>query len=115
MRRALVVGLCAGLTAASVKAAGPVCTQTDEGQLRCTIERAADCDALNDYPYARSLFCPAAFAAVQEMVSRLSTTLGAGPARGFFRYFQTPASDPQAPPDEFAQSTVACNLTPYPP
>lgn len=85
-----------------------VCTPAGDGKLRCAIETLPDCSAIRDYPYARNLFCPAAFSAAQTMVSALADTFGATrPARGFFYYYQTLA-DPEAPPDEQAQTTVAC-------
>ena len=94
--------------------AAPVCERTDEGQLRCTIRTLGDCQAIEDYPYARNLFCPAAFAAAQAMVAEVAKTLGMqAPAGGVFHYFQTLA-DPLAPPDDQAQTTVACMDTPAP-
>jgi hypothetical protein len=109
MAAALVV---AGQTAAL--AAGPVCVPTGEGQLRCAIDTIADCRAIRHYPYARNLFCPAAFAAARTMVTRLAGTLGvAAPTRGFFHYYQTLA-DPRRPGDEPAQTTIPCLDTPAP-
>ena len=56
-------------------AADPVCVPMGDGTLRCTIARVSDCNAIRDYPYARNLFCPAAFSAAREMVSLLEQTL----------------------------------------
>jgi hypothetical protein len=90
------------------------CTSTGDGALRCAIENASDCEAVRDYPYARNLFCPAAFSAARTMVDGLADSLGAtAPTKGFFSYYQTPA-DPTAPPDDRAQTTVACLDTPAP-
>ena len=47
-------------------AAGPACTPIADGQLRCAIAKISDCEAINDYPYARNLFCPAAFSSVHN-------------------------------------------------
>ncbi|HKC26313.1 MAG TPA: hypothetical protein VKF32_16345, partial [Thermoanaerobaculia bacterium] len=82
-------------------AVDPVCTAIDASQVRCAITTIADCDAINDTPYARNLFCPAAFSAAQEIAARLATTLGAaGPSSGFFYYYQ------QSPPDGESQTTI---------
>jgi hypothetical protein len=95
-------------------AASRVCQPIDEGKLQCTITTISDCEEVLDYPYARNLFCPAAFSAAQTMVSRLGKTLNVkAPTRGFFYYYQTLA-DPQAPPDDQAQTTIACLDTPAP-
>ncbi len=84
-------------------AVDPVCTAIDASQVRCAITTIADCDAINDTPYARNLFCPAAFSAAQEIAARLATTLGAaGPSSGFFYYYQ------QSPPDGESQTTIGC-------
>jgi len=95
-------------------AADPVCVPMGDGTLRCTIARVSDCNAIRDYPYARNLFCPAAFSAAREMVSLLEQTLGApAPTSGFFYYYQTLA-DPQHAADDRAQTTIACLDTPAP-
>jgi hypothetical protein len=95
-------------------AESPVCVPIDERQLRCAIEKLADCEAILDYPYARSLFCPAAFRAARRMAASVAETLGATrPTRRVFSYFQTLA-DPADPPDDQAQTTVACLDTPAP-
>jgi hypothetical protein len=89
----------------------PVCSPAGEGKLRCAIRTASYCRAIRDYPYARNLFCPAAFSAAQTMVSSLANSIGAdSPTSGFFYYHQTLA-DPEAPPDEQAQTTTACLRT----
>jgi len=116
MRRAVIccllfLGVCAATAAPAL--ARPVCTPSGAGQLRCTIREVDDCEEITGYPYHRNLFCPAAFEAAQEMVSRLRKTLGVKPTRGFFHYFQTLA-DPEAPPDAQAQTTTACLKTPAP-
>ena len=62
----------------------------DERTRRFAIASSADCDAIRDYPYARNLFCPAAFAAAQAMRSAIAERLGADqPAGGFFYVYQT--------------------------
>ena len=70
MRRSLIASLVTiGLSLAALTPAwSAVCVPAGEGQLRCTISKAADCEAVTDYPYARELFCPGAFSAVQTMV-----------------------------------------------
>jgi hypothetical protein len=91
-----------------------VCTPIADGQLRCAIAKISDCEAINDYPYARNLFCPAAFSSAQEMVSHLAKTLGVkAPTEGSFFYYQTIA-DPEALSDDQAQTTIACLDTPAP-
>jgi len=94
--------------------AAPFCQPTDEGQLRCPIASAADCDKIDDLPLARDLFCPAAFDAAQTMVREIAQTLGvATPTTGFFYYFATPP-DPESDPDDVSQTTVPCLDTPAP-
>jgi len=67
--------------------AAPVCTPIADGQLRCAIAKISDCAALNDYPYARNLFCPAACSSTQDLVSRVAQTLGVkAPTKGFCYY-----------------------------
>jgi hypothetical protein len=107
---AALIVLILGVVAAGGSAAfaAGVCVPADEGQLRCTIRKLSDCRALRDYPYARNLFCPAAFSAVQTMVSEVARTLRVkAPVDGFFYYFQTLA-DPQDPPDDQSQTKVPC-------
>ncbi len=83
-------------------------TAIGDRTLRFTIEKLADCDAINDYPYARNLFCPAAFSAAQRMRSALAESAHLqGPADGFFYYYQTRA-DPDAPGDDQSQTTAGC-------
>jgi hypothetical protein len=104
---ALIVLVLAG----AVAGGGPAfaaCIPTDDGQLKCTIRTPSDCYALRNYPYARTLFCPAAFSAVQSMVARVAKTIGVGgPAAGELSFFQTLA-DPKAPPEDQAQTVVGC-------
>jgi hypothetical protein len=95
-------------------AADPVCVPMGDDALRCAIAKVSDCNAIRDYPYARNLFCPAAFSAAREMVSLLEQTLGVrAPTTGFFYYYQTLA-DPQHAADDRAQTTMACLDTPAP-
>jgi hypothetical protein len=85
----------------------PVGTPVGDGTLSFAVEKLGDCDAVNDYPYARNLFCPAAFSAAQTMLAAVATSLGGeSPSAGVFHYYQTRA-DPDAPPDDQAQTTVA--------
>jgi hypothetical protein len=96
------------LLAAGAAHTAPVCAPIGDGKLRCDIRKVADCDDIGDYPYARNLFCPAAFNAVQRMVGEVAKTLGVNrPDEGFFFYYQTL-------PDVDAQTTVACMDTPAP-
>ncbi len=129
--RTVKLGLLAGALAASIAIvtpvtgteapgenraveAGPVCTPFGKDQLRCRISKASDCSLVADLPYARNLFCPAAFAAARTMVALLEETVGAqAPVRGFFYYYQT-LPDPLAPLDDQAQTTIACLDTPAP-
>ena len=90
----------------------PFCETTEPGKLRCAIGNAADCDKINDYPYARDLFCAAAFSAAQEMVAEVAKTLGVNaPKNGFFYFYQTL---PTVPPPDSPQTTVSCTKTPAP-
>jgi hypothetical protein len=90
------------------------CTLIEPGKLRCAIAQPSDCDRINDYPYARDLFCAGAYAGVQAMLAEIAKTLKVkAPSEGFFYYYQTLA-DPLAPPDEQAQTTTACLDTPAP-
>jgi hypothetical protein len=111
MRRALhgAVMVLTVVVASSAAALGAsVCTPTGDGKLRCAIETISDCNAIEDFPYARNLFCPAAFSAARTMAVQLERTLGGVvPTGGFFHYFQTL-------PDDQAQTTIACLDTPAP-
>ncbi|MEM7137843.1 MAG: hypothetical protein AAF500_14760 [Myxococcota bacterium] len=80
---------------------------------RFTITELSDCDQIRDYPYARNLFCPATFTAVQTVRSTIAESLGARPSDGYFYYYQTLA-DPLDPPGEESQTTVACLATEAP-
>jgi hypothetical protein len=70
----VVVSLVVSANAAAL-AADPVCVPMGDGTLRCTIARVSDCNAIRDYPYARNLFCPAAFSAARSVLP------GADPGR----------------------------------
>jgi hypothetical protein len=88
----------------------PASARTD----RYAIERVNDCHQVRDYPYARNLFCPAAFSAVETMVSAVADSIGAErPSGGFFYYYQTRA-DEQASPDDPSQTTAGCLHTEAP-
>src|SRR5262245_52440264 len=113
MRPAVAVSLMAllGLLGCDTGPSAPAGTPVDDRTLRFAIEKLADCEAVNDYPYARNLFCPASFLAAQSMVSAVAKSIGAeGPPRGFFSFYQTRA-DPDSPPDDQSQTTVACQQT----
>src|SRR5437867_10077585 len=111
MRRVLTSGVLvvlAVLATGSAAQGASVCVPIEDGKVRCDIRTAADCDHINGFPYARNLFCPAAFNAVQTMVSEVAKTLGVkGADAGLFSFYQT-LPDPQA------QTTVACLDTPVP-
>src|SRR5262245_4764187 len=86
----------------------PTCVEFEPGKLRCAIVKASDCHQINDFPYARALFCGAAFSAAQTMVSEVAQALKVGaPVEGFFHYYQT-LEDP------VAQTTATCMDTPAP-
>ena len=107
----IVVGLTLAYSGALL--AAPACVETEPGKLRCAIEKAADCDRINDYPYARDLFCAAAFSAAQAMVAEVAQTLGVkAPKDGFFHFFQT-LPDPSPSGDDPLQTTIACAKTPF--
>lgn len=79
---------------------------------KCNIETVADCQEIADYPYARNLFCPTAFAAAGSMVEALSERLGGElVVSGFFHYFQTV---PGSGSGQVAQTTTACMDTVLP-
>lgn len=100
--------LALGVVAGSADVANAVCEPIGPREIRCTIEQVSDCEQILDYPYARNLFCPAAFRAVEEMAEVVAAQIGAtAPARQVFYYFQTLA-DPERPPDNQAQTTVPC-------
>ncbi|MDX2165412.1 MAG: hypothetical protein SF182_00035 [Deltaproteobacteria bacterium] len=121
MRRALLPCLvllvfsgCNGGSTSDTVGATRACVPLGERQLRCTIKRPSDCDALRDYPYARTLQCPAAFAAAQHLIDSLAAGLDVeAPRRGTFYYYQTLADQP-APPDEQAQTVEHCLRTTAP-
>ncbi|MEM8608302.1 MAG: hypothetical protein AAGF92_14415 [Myxococcota bacterium] len=90
------------------------CSKDGGGTLQYTIEQASDCEQLLDYPYARNLFCPATFSAVQSVLSTIAASLGErDPIDGYFYYYQTVA-DPEDPPDDQSQTTAACLLSEAP-
>ena len=92
----------------------PSCSTAPDRTIQYTIEQLSDCDQLLDYPYARNLFCPATFSAVQTVLSTIAASLGGqGPSDGYFYYYQTRA-DPEDPPDDQSQTTVGCLLTEAP-
>jgi hypothetical protein len=120
VRRALITSLLLLLSACnSGSESEPVsatrtCVPLGERQLRCAIKRPADCEALRDYPYARTLLCPAAFAAARSLVDSVADGLDVeAPSSGVFYYYQTLA-DPPAPPDEQSQTTEHCLQTTAP-
>jgi hypothetical protein len=72
---------------------------------------SSDCQSVRNYPYARNLFCPAAFSAAQTIAAQLADSLGAKrPTRRIVYFYQTLA-DPEARPDDQAQTTAACTET----
>ena len=91
----------------------PSCSGSDR-TIQYTIEQLSDCEQLLDYPYARNLFCPATFSAVQTVLSTITASLEEqGPSDGYFYYYQTRA-DPEDAPDDQSQTTVGCLLTEAP-
>lgn len=121
MRRALLsslllllLGACKSGSDSEPVRATRRCVPFGERQLRCAITRPSDCEAVRDYPYARTLLCPAAFAAARSLVDTVAESLGVeAPRSGIFYYYQTLA-DPPAPPDEQAQTTAHCLETTAP-
>jgi len=113
MRRTFALAIVAlAVSSVPARAAGPVCSDADEeGQISCTIATLADCQQVNDYPYHRNLFCPAAFSAAQTIVAKMTQTLGQGPSAGTFTFFQT---KPKPQDDDPSQTDVACLDTPAP-
>lgn len=107
MRSALAVSLIA-LTMLGCDRRPGGGTPIGDRTLRFTIRTPADCEAVSDYPYARNLFCPAAFAAAQTMAAALARGLATEPPEpAFFYYYQTRA-DPDGEADGQSQSTAAC-------
>jgi hypothetical protein len=112
VKSGLLFACLAAASSVSALAAGLICTPIEEGQVRCSIASIADCQQVNDFPYHRNLFCPAAFSAAQEMVARVASTLGvSAPSKGVFFFYQTL---PNNPPDDPSQTTIACMDTPAP-
>lgn len=92
----------------------PVLGETEDRTRRFTIRELSDCNQIREYPYARNLFCPATFTAVQTVLASVAASLGEeGPSAGYFYYYQTLA-DPRAPPGDESQTTVACLQTEAP-
>lgn len=94
----------------------PSCSRDAAGErtLQYTIEQLSDCDLILDYPYARNLFCPATFSAVQTALSTIRVSLDdQAPSKGYFYYYQTLA-DPEDPPDDQSQTTEGCLVTEAP-
>ena len=90
------------------------CSTAPDRTQQFTIEQLSDCEQLVDYPYARNLFCPATFSAVQTVLSTIAASLEEqSPSDGYFYYYQTRA-DPEDPPDDQSQTTVGCLLTEAP-
>jgi len=64
-------------------------------QISCNISSEADCTQVNDYPYARNLFCPASYRSAQKMIEALKTFINADSSltiNSSFLFFQTPSS-----------------------
>jgi hypothetical protein len=100
--------------ARSAAGAADICQDIGDGQLRCTIASLADCRLIRNYPYARNLFCPAAYSAVQRVVASLAGTLQPlDRPTGSFHYFQTlpDASEPSGDP---SQTSTPCMDTAAP-
>ena len=64
-------------------------------QISCNITSEADCAQVNDYPYARNLFCPASYRSAQKMIETLKTFINVDSTvtiSSSFLFFQTPSS-----------------------
>jgi len=115
MRTGIILGLMLiGIAACgdgSTDSPGSVGTPVGNGRVRFSIRKLSDCQSVRNYPYARNLFCPAAFSAAQTIAAQLADSLGAKrPTRRIVYFYQTLA-DPEAPPDDQAQTTAACTET----
>jgi hypothetical protein len=119
MYRSSILGLFGWvlLMSAHVVEAGPVCQPIAGGQFKCTIRSAADCLSVEDYPYARNLYCPASFNAVNQVFDVLVQGLGLNlPIERQFFFYQTKPPKNAHSPDYLdpAQTTVPCLETPAP-
>lgn len=97
---------CLFITNLPAKAA--VC-QLQGSQIVCKITNEADCLQVNDYPYARNLFCPASFSSAQTMLNTLVPFINYANKINittFFEFYQTP-------PNPTSQTTQSCMTTPF--
>lgn len=114
-----ILGLFVGvlLMLVHVAEARPVCQPVSGGQLKCAIKTVADCLSVEDYPYARNLYCPASFNAVNQVFDVLINKLGSNhPIKREFFFYQTQAPK-NAQSSGFldpAQTILPCLETPAP-
>ena len=100
--------LLGGPAYASGQSSACVPDESNAGVAKCTITTIEDCGKINDFPYARNVFCPAAFLAAEEMLATFTKRLHKKLVieRQFY-FFQT-VGDPEA------QTTTACMETTLP-
>lgn len=87
-----------------------VCTRQGT-QIICQIKAETDCSQINDYPYAKNLFCPASFSAANIILNTLKTYLVNSNLKvvGSFEYYQTPGSNASS-----SQTLAPCMTTTFP-
>ncbi len=103
------------LLATSHLFAAPVCQPITKTEFKCSISQLADCQQVNDYPYARNLYCPSAYLAVQKMRQDLANKLALqGQGNGYFYFYQTKPTAAESQGDTPAQTTTPCLNTQLP-
>ena len=105
------------LVMSQAAAARSVCQPIGSGQLRCTIRSVEDCLLVENYPYARNLYCPASFNAVNQVFETLIQALEIKkPIQQQFFFYQTQPPRNASSPGALdpAQTTLPCLETPAP-
>lgn len=99
MPRLLLFALLIFITISTPAASRSICKRIGDGELGCDIRSTADCLAIEDYPYARNLYCPASFTAANQVFEMLLRNLGKQHhIQKQFTFYQTlPVSNPKKP------------------
>lgn len=117
MPRSLLFALLIVFATPSLVAGRSICKKITGGQLRCDIRSVADCLAIEDYPYARNLYCPASYTAANQVFEVLLRNLGKQHRiQKQFSFYQTvPVSNPKKPGYlDPSQTQTPCMETPAP-
>ena len=117
MQQFLLLALIVLLAMPNLAVARRVCKTIGSAQLQCEIRSVTDCLAIEDYPYARNLYCPASFNAVNQVFEVLQKNLGKKHhIQKRFTFYQTrPTTNPNSPSYlDPAQTQISCMQTKAP-